>query len=374
MRFSDILGNRQAVDHVRRLIDNGHLPHALLLHGQPGVPKLALARAIAQYLHCTNRHDGEPCGQCPSCHQHQSMNNTDTFFSFPYLKKKSEDTICDDFMPEWKEFLSDCPVMEDYQHWLNLLKNDNAQPLILAKESESIVRKMSLTTMSGQYKVLIMWLPEKMKEECANKLLKLIEEPYDDCKFILVSDNAQDILTTIYSRVQRIELKRLSVDEVAQYIAETYHIDPKDALALAAPADGNVNEAVNALRRDNENHVFHEYFIELMRMAYSRNLPRLKKWSENVADMKREKARRFLSYCARQVRENFFYNLHNPSLNYLTHEEEQFSMRFAPFITEQNVERLYNEFNRASSDIQGNGNAKIVLFDLAVHTTILIKV
>lgn len=375
MRFGDLLGNQEAINQVRRLIDIDRLPHALLLHGQQGVPKLSLARVIAQYLHCTNRHDGEPCGECPSCKQHQSLNNTDTFFSFPYLKKKSDDsTICDDFMPEWKEFLTDCPIVEDYQHWLHLLKNDNAQPMIMAKESESIVRKMSLTTMSGQYKVLIMWLPEKMREECANKLLKLIEEPYDDCKFILVSDSAQDILTTIYSRVQRIELKRLSTDQVAQYLSDTHQIDMKDALAIAAPSDGNVVEAINALKRDNENHVFHEYFTELMRMAYSRNLPRLKRWSENVADMKREKVRRFLAYCARQVRENFFYNLHNASLNYLTHEEEQFSTRFAPFITEQNVERLYNEFNRASTDIQGNGNAKIVLFDLAVHTTILIKV
>lgn len=375
MKFSDVLGNEQAVEQVRRLIDNNRLPHAILLHGQPGVPKLTLARVMAQYLHCTNRQNGEPCGECPSCRQHQSMNNTDTFFSFPYLKKKSDDsTVCDDFMLEWKEFLNDCPIVEDYHHWLELLKNDNSQPQILVKESESIVKKMSLTALSGQFKVLIMWLPEKMTEECANKLLKLIEEPYDDCKFILVSDQPQDILTTIFSRTQRIELKRSSTEQIAQYLTSRHDISYQDAMAIAAPTDGNVVEAEQALQRNNESHVFHQHFVELMRMAYSRNLPRLKQWSEDIAEMKREKSRRFLAYCARQVRENYFYNLHHPQLNYLTNEEEQFSSRFSPYINETNVERMYDEFNLASTHIQGNGNAKIILFDLAISITRLITV
>ena len=373
MKFSDILGNHQAVDQVRRLIDNDRLPHALLLHGQPGVPKLALARAAAQYLHCSNRSGGEPCGTCPSCHQHQSHNSTDTFYSFPYLKRDDE-SVCDDYIEQWNAFLDECPLAEDYQHWLALLNNENAQPQIFVKESSAIVRKMSLSTMSGNDKVLIMWLPEKMREDTANKLLKLIEEPYDHCRFILVSENAQAILPTIYSRVQRIELKPLSTDAIAGYLAQRHHIDMQDAIAAAGPANGNVVEAEHALDHGNENRDFHTRFVELMRLAYMRDPAKLKLWAEKVAEMKREKTRRFLAYCARQVRENFFYNLHTPGLNYLTRDEEQFSTRFAPFINEQNVEQMYGEFNRASTDIQGNGNAKIVLFDMAVIITILIKV
>ncbi len=374
MRFSDTLGNRQAVDQVRRLIDSGRLPHALLLHGQAGVPKLALARAAAQYLHCSNRHDGEPCGVCPACRQHQSNNNTDTFFSFPYLKRDSnKDYVCDDFMQEWNTFLDDCPVVEDYRHWLTVLRNDNSQPQIFVPESSSIVRKMSLSSMSGNDKVLIMWLPEKMMEQTANKLLKLIEEPYHDCRFILVSDNASAILPTIYSRVQRIELKPLSTDEIAHYLVDTHHIDLQDAIAAAGPANGNAVDAERALDRDNENREFHQLFVELMRLSYKRDLANLKRWSETVAEMKREKTRRFLAYASAQVRENFMYNLHTPGLNYLTREEEQFSLRFAPFICEKNVEAMHSEFNRASQDIQGNGNARIVLFDMAMTITVLIK-
>lgn len=373
MKFSDIPGNEQAKDRIRHLIDSNHLPHALLIHGHAGIPKLALARAAAQYLHCTNRHNGEPCGECPSCRQHLSMNCTDLFFSFPYLKKDKL-LVCDDYIDSWKDFLEQCPVVEDYQQWLELLKNNNAQPIIYDDESESIIHKMNLSSMAHRYKVLIMWLPEKMNQACANKLLKLIEEPYDDCKFILVSDNAQEILTTIYSRTQRIELKRLPTELIAQYLAQKHNINLQDAIAIAAPHDGNITQAERALRDDNENSEFHARFMELMRLAYARNLAKLKTWSETVADMKREKSRRFLAYCSRQVRENFIFNLHTPQLNYLTREEEKFSSKFAPYINEQNVERMYNHFERAEHEIQGNGNAKIILFDMAVQITILIKV
>ena len=373
MKFSDILGNEQAVNRVRQLVDNDRLPHALLLHGDAGTPKLALARALAQYMHCTNRTDGEPCGVCPACRQHASLNHTDTFFSFPYLKK-DESSVCDDFIPEWKDFLDENPLVEDYQNWLTLLKNENSQPAILVKESDNIVRKMSMSAFTSKYKVLIMWLPEKMREDCANKLLKLIEEPYDDCKFILVSNNAKEILPTIFSRTQRVELMRVPLSVIASYLEQTYGVDHQQALAMATSADCDVAQAVRLLQADNENHEFHARFVELMRLAYTRNLTKLREWSENIAAMKREKSRRFLAYAARQVRENFIYNLHTPGLNYMTREEEQFSTRFAPYINENNVERMFDEFTRASNEIQGNGNARIILFDLAVRTTILIKV
>ena len=244
----------------------------------------------------------------------------------------------------------------------------------MVRESANILRKMSLSSFTSKYKVSIIWLPEKLREDAANKLLKLIEEPYDDCKFILVSDSAKDVLGTIYSRTQRIELRRLSTPTVAQYLAGHYGMEMQDALAVAAPGDGNINLALHSMQQDSELHEFHQAFVELMRLAYVRNLSKLRNWAEQVADMKREKSRRFLDYSARQVRENFIYNLHHPELNYLTREEQQFSTRFAPYINEANVERMYDQFRLAAEHIAGNGNAKIVLFDMAVRITILIKV
>ena len=375
MKFSEVIGNEQAIEQIRRMIDNDRLPHALLLYGEPGVPKLGLAMAAAQYLHCKNHTDGDSCGVCPLCRQHQAFNQVDTHFSYPFTNRKGDSTSpceANDYIDEWREFITNYPV-EDYQAWLTLLKNDNAQPQIFVREADSIMRKMTLSAYTAKYKVLIMWLPEKLKDEAANKLLKLIEEPYDDCKFILVSDNEKGILGTILSRCQRIELRKPSTPVVAQYLADRYGMDMQNALALAAPADGNVIMADHLVQTGSEFHEFRERFIELMRLSYQRDLAKLKEWSEAIAEMKREKARRFLDYAVRQVRENFIYNLHNPALNYLTPEEEAFSTRFSPFINERNVEGIVAELQRAGVDIAGNGNAKIVLFDLSIRIAMLIR-
>ena len=372
MKFRDIIGNERAVEQIRRMVDNGNFPHALLLHGEPGVPKLALALATAQYIHCTNRTDGDSCGMCPSCLQHQSMNHADTFFSYPIVKK-GETPVSEDFDREWKDFLSNDVVAEDYQHWLSLLGNTNAQPIIYASESDSIVRKMSLSAYTAQFKVLIMWQADKMNKECANKLLKLIEEPDPDSIFLLTTDNAKAILPTIFSRTQRIELRKPSTQQIAEYLARNGDIDMTEALAIAAPADGNVVQALRNMDNSSETHDFHNRFVKLMRLAYMRDLAGLKTWSEEIADYRREKSQRFLMYASRMVRENYIYNLHMPELNYETQEESQFSKNFARFINEENVERMLKLFGDAVADIRGNGNAKIILFDVAIKTTILIK-
>lgn len=372
MKFSDIIGNEKAIDQVRRMVDSGNIAHALLFHGEPGVPKLALALATAQYIHCTNRTGGDSCGVCPQCLQHQSLNHADTFFSYP-ITKKGDRPVSEDFAAEWKKFLAEDVVAEDYERWLSLIGNTNAQPMIYASESDNIIRKMSLSAYTAKHKVLIMWQADKMNPQCSNKMLKLIEEPDHDCIFLLTTDNAKAILPTIYSRTQRIELRKPSAEQIAEHMARTRDIDFAEALALAAPADGNVVQAMRNMEQGSETHEFHKQFVSLMRLAYQRDLVSLKAWSEGIADYKREKSQRFLNYASRMVRENYIYNLHMPQLNYETQEEAQFSKNFARFINEENVERMLNLFGDAARDIRGNANAKIVLFDVAVKTTILIK-
>lgn len=373
MKFKDIIGNDAAKKQLRSMIDNDHIPHALLIYGPQGIGKLALARAAAQYIHCEHRTNGEPCGVCPSCRQHQTFNHADTFFSFPVIKGKSNSRpTSDDYINEWKHFLLE-NLIENYQQWLRELNNENAQPQIYASESSNIITKMSYASYSAKYKVLILWLPEKMNEECANKLLKIIEEPYPDSIFIMVSDNPKEILSTIFSRLQRIEMKKLSTAEVAEFLEQHYNISHQDAIAVAAPADGNILAAQSTIALDSENKEFFENFMVLMRLAYSRDLKSLKKWSENINNFKREKIKRFMQYLARMIRENYIYNLHHSELNYLNRSEEQFSSKFAPFINDSNAERMIAEIERTERDIQGNANGKIVLFDFAIKITILIK-
>ena len=368
MRFSDIYGNEAVKQRLRAMVDDDHIPHALLLHGPTGTGKLAMARAFAQYLHCTDRRDGEPCGKCPNCLAHQSLNHADTYFVFPVIKQGTSDK----YIAEWREFLTRYRF-ESYQRWQAVLKSENAQPMIYVTESESIIHKMNLAAFTAPYKVMIIWLPEKMNEGCANKLLKIIEEPSSDSIFVLVSDDESKVLPTIYSRVQRVEMKPVPTPEVARYLEEAEAIDPDTAMALAAIAEGDIVAAEESLKLDSEQRDFFTQFVDLMRKAYSRDFKGLRQWSEKVSDYKREKCCRFLEASARLLRENFIFNVGDRSLCYLRPEEAKFSSRFAPFINERNVEAMAAELDSALRDIRGNANAKIVLFHFSLNIAKLIK-
>lgn len=372
MKFNEIIGHEDVKKRLKSMVDNDHIPHALLIYGEPGVGKLALARALAQYIQCSNHSYGDSCGVCPSCVQHQTFNHTDTFYIYPVVKKSSSVAVSDDYAEEWRKFIQSSDY-ENFEKWTKSFKNENAQPKIFAAESVSLIHKMTMASLTTRYKIAIVWLPEKMEESCANKLLKIIEEPYPDSLFIFVCDNPKELLPTIYSRTQRIEVRRLSVDDISRYLQNKNGIEPQQATAIAAIADGNMVKAEEYLMLDSEVKVFFKSFVEVMRMAYTRDIKGLKKWSESINNFKREKEKRFMEYCSRMLRENFIYNLHKPSLNYLTSEEEAFSKKFSPFINERNVEDMISEFNKASRDIQGNANGKIVMFDLALKITKLIK-
>ncbi len=372
MKFSDIPAHEQEKERLRQMVDSDRIPHALLLEGPAGIGKFALARALAQYIHCSNRTpEGESCGTCPACLQHQTFNQPDTVFSFPILKSVSKEGVCDDVMPEWKEFLGKTPYM-DFEKWLGYLNNPNGQPVIYASEAMNVIHKFSTTSYSQRYRILLMWLPERMQPECANKLLKMIEEPLPDSLLILVSDNPGEILPTIYSRLQRIKLRKLP-DQVIAKALEAKGIDQSEAAAIAHLADGSMAEAARQLVTTAENHKFLEYFMDLMRSAYQRKIHHLRKWSVDISALGREGSISFLSYCERMMRENYIYNIGLPQLRYLNNAENAFSTKFAPFINERNVESLLREFQQARIDIAANGNAKIIFFDLAIKVILLLK-
>lgn len=372
MRFKDIIGHESVKERLRSMVDDNRLPHALLLQGPEGIGKYALARAFIQYIHCENRHDGDSCGHCQACVQQQSFNHIDTIFSFPVIKGKLKSATSDDYIVDWREYISENPYM-DFTNWLTALGNANAQPVMYVEESASLIHKLNFTTHKSRYKTVLMWQPERMNTECANKLLKLVEEPFPDTVFVMVSNNPREILPTIYSRVQRIEMKRLPDTAVAQFLQEEKGVDVTDAMAIAHLSEGNIVEAMRQISLGSQHKESLELFMRLMREAYKRDIKSLKQWSVDVSALGREGIIRFLTYCERMVRENFIYNLRQPGLNYLNRDEAAFSSRFARFITERNVERLIDELNSAIADIAGNANAKIVTFDLAIKVIMLIK-
>lgn len=356
------------------MIDADRMPHALLLHGPGGIGKFMMARAAVQYLHCENRHDGDSCGNCPSCLQHQSLNHIDTLYSFPVVKRSSGDkaTVSDDYFAEWRQMLKESPFM-DFSEWMRLIKAGNTQPTFYVSESDDLIHKLNFTSHKSKYKVVLMWLPERMQESTANKLLKLIEEPHDDVKFLLISENPDGILPTIFSRTQRIAMKRLPDDVIAGHIGPLYGLEQSDALAIAHMADGSMTAAYNAMSLSSDQKEFLECFMSLMRLAYQRNVGELKDWAITVAGFGREKIMRFLQYCQRLIRENFIYNIRVPQLNYMNREEANFSRNFARFVNERNVLRISEEIDTVLKDIEMNGMPKVVLFDFAVRMILYIK-
>jgi DNA polymerase-3 subunit delta' len=372
MKFSDIPGHDDVKNRLRQIVDDNKMPHALLLEGPEGTAKFALARALAQYIHCTNRQNGDSCGVCPSCRQHASFRHIDAIYSFPVIKKNSKPTISDDYLKEFNEFISDSPWM-DFENWLSKLQNPNSLPRLYVEEGNALQRRLAFTAHASKYKIVIMWQPERMNEDTANKLLKLIEEPFADTIFIMTSDNSRLILPTIYSRVQRIPVKRYPNETVADWLMSQGVSDPQAAADAAMLAEGNLNRALRLLDTKNESSQHLEWFMQLMRLAYQRKIADLKAWSQTVGAEKREMLIRFLDYCCRMLRENFIYNFHDPKFNLMTEAENKFSVNFARFINERNVLRLFDAFSEASTDIAANANGKIVMFDLAITVILLLK-
>lgn len=370
MRFADVAGHESAKRRMVQMVERQRLPHAFMLSAPVGSGEMMLARALVQFLHCTGRRPGQSdsCGECPSCRRHAAMNHADLHFVFPVLKKGTV-TLSDDWMPEWRDFLASDPWM-DFRRWPAMLGKPDGQPMIYVDDSEQLVRKMSLAARASDLNVALIWLPERLNDAAANRLLKLIEEPEEGTFFLLVSNDPGAVLPTIMSRCQRIELRRLPDSTVAEVIGGG--IEPADALAAAHIAEGNVIAAADALRARSDSSANLDLFMQLMRLAYAKKVSDLKIWSEKVADLKRDGAGRFLQYCQRMIRENFILNLQVDGLNYLTAAESQFSSRFCPFINHRNVEGLIAEFNLAERDIRGNGSAKIVLFDLAIKVIMLL--
>lgn len=375
MKFSDIPAHEIVKQRLREMVDQDRIPHAILLEGPSGIGKFATARAFTQYIHCENRTpDGDSCGKCASCIQHQTFNHVDTHYVFPVVKleKMTTPPISDDFIAQWREYLESNMYM-DFDKWVTVFDKKNAQPVTYVSESSALLHKLSFTTHSAKYKVVLWWLPERMNEEAANKLLKMIEEPFSDTIFIMVSNNHSGILPTIYSRVQRIEMRRLPDNVISEILIQKHGLDKTDAMAIAHISEGSIITAHKNIERGGDNELFLKSFIEFMRLAYQRKIRDLREWANNLSGLGRETEIRFYDYTMRLIRENFILNFKTPSISYLSTAEQQFSINFARFINERNVEKLMSVFDNARNDIAGNANGKIVNLDVAIKVILLLK-
>ncbi|MCD8292458.1 MAG: DNA polymerase III subunit delta [Prevotellaceae bacterium] len=373
MFFKEVIGQEEAKQKLLAEAATGHIPHARLFYGAPGAGEFPLAMAYARYLCCTRRTATDACGTCPSCVKWNKMVHPDVHFIFPIVKNaKTKREVCDDFLPQWRRFVLGSPYFTLNQ-WLDELGVENGQAMIYAKESDEITRKLNLKSSEGGYKITIVWLPEKMHETCANKLLKLLEEPPQKTLFFLVSEAPDLLLTTIQSRTQRFPVHPLAEAVIADALSRQYGIGQEESAGIARLAGGNFIEALKAIHLDEAGKQYFEWFVSLMRLSYQRKIREMKQWSEQVAAIGRERQKSFLAYCQRMVRESFIYNRHAAGLNYMTGAEESFVSRFAPFVNRRNVEGIMQELSLAETHIEQNVNARMVFFDFALKMIVLLK-
>ena len=381
MLFREIIGQEATKQQLRQAVREGRIPHAQLFAGISGIGKLQLALAYAQYLNCPHRTDEDSCGTCPTCLQFERLQHPDLHFVFPIV---GSDETCDSFLELWREIILNKHYF-DLEDWHKALGVETKQSMIYEKESGEIMRKLSLKAYGEGYKVMIIWQPERMNAQCANKLLKLLEEPSPKTVFLLVSEHPEALLSTIQSRVQTIHVPRLETETIAQALQQN-GIDATKALDIARIANGSYLSALKKADESEENQQELRDFIALFRDAYTvgvlrdphkkyDSLKRLRQWSLDMADSKvgREKQKHFLQYAQQQVRENYIRNLAQPELNYQMEEERAFSANFAPYIHSGNVEAIMNQLDLAERQIEQNGNAKVIFFDLCLQMIVLIK-
>ena len=380
MFFEQVIGQQEARQRLMKMADEGRLPHAIMLCGPQGCGKLALAVGFAQYLLSANGKQpaidmwGEPAPRQLSP-MLQKLEHPDLHFTYPTIKLPSMSAdhkpVSDDFAQEWHELVMG-GLYFTMNEWLEQMGGENQQAIITAGESDDLIRKLSLKSSQGGYKVSVVWLPERMNIECANKILKLLEEPPSQTVFLMVSEEPDRLLETIRSRVQRIDIKKISDDDICQALVDQRGLANDQARRLARMANGNWLKAIEMLSSDSENELFLDMFQTLMRLAYQRKVKDLKTWAERMAQAGREKQKRFLEYFLRLIRENFMYNFQREELCYMTQREEDFAKNFARFINEDNILPITDLANLAIRDIGQNANGKIVFYDFALQMIVLL--
>jgi DNA polymerase-3 subunit delta' len=373
MFFKDVIGQEELKKRLIHSVTEERISHAQLFSGAEGTGKLAMAIAYAQYISCHNRTETDSCGICPSCHKYQNLAHPDLHFVFPIFNSpKFSKPTSDNFLPDWREMIRENPYFNLGQ-WLTRIDAKNAQGLIYERESDSIVKKLNLKSFESEFKVMIIWLPEKMHLACSNKLLKLIEEPPNKTLFILITEDEESVIGTIRSRAQLVKFPFIDRESIWNALFNIPGVNEEvipDAVHLA---NGNYIKALEYLTPEDDKQFYFLKFQEMMRFAYKREVIQQVAWAEEMAGIGRDKQKAFFSFALRLIREYFVSNMKQSSIVYMNKEEKAWGAKFAPFINERNIMQFTAEFELGIKHISMNGSSRIIFLDIALRMVRLIK-
>ncbi len=378
MKFSEVIGQKAVKQQLLRSVKEQRISHAQLFTGPSGVGKLALAIAYAQYIACKDKQGDDSCGACPSCVKFNKLAHPDFHFTVPLASTKkitkAEQLISSNFMTEWREFVLDNPYA-GLNDWFAKIGIENKQGNINVHESADILKKLSLKPYEGEYRLLIVWMPEKMNPQCANKLLKIIEEPPQKTVFLLVTEDPEDLLPTILSRVQMVKVPKITDEDMAAGLQARFELDDKQLRHIITLSEGSYYTALKMSGHDESAEVHTDKFVEWMRNCYAMKVSELLEFSEEMAKSGRERQKVFLNHAISLLRKALLLNFDVDDLVKIADDsEEEFLTKFAPFVHGSNTPDLIAEFDKAVYHIERNAYAKITFMDLSLKIHDLLRV
>lgn len=369
MYFHDIIGHETLKAELISSVQMGIIHHAQLFVGRDGEGALGLAYAYARYLNCTQRGETDACGHCPSCKRYDTFAEQDLFHLFPIVNASGKN-LAEDTLPEWRSFLAQGPYVR-YDEWLSLLGGDGKKASIFAREGEALQQSLSYQMAGTGYRIVLIWLPEKMQEALGNKLLKLVEEPPARTIILMVTMEEEAVLGTLRSRMQTLRLQPLA----PQVIEEALHLIPQgtdgvEATLAAHLSEGNYRVALDSYLGRSEEHLSQERYLQrILRATVNAQPTEMKLLAEELATTSRDEQLALITYLARMFREFYLFNLDLPKLNYLTNKETSIASYLRSCITGQNVRVVESELDLARRHIAQNVNSKMVFFDLLLRLT-----